>query len=93
MSNVHEDNLEITAGREHLALYQWNTKVAKHYFCSVCGVCPFHRKRSMPDHYGVNLACLDSYDVTAATPRAAEGVGMSIVDPDARPEWPGPRET
>ena len=44
------------AGEDKLTLYQWNTKIARHYFCSVCGIYPFHRKRSMPDHYGITCA-------------------------------------
>ncbi|MEZ5938177.1 MAG: GFA family protein [Hyphomonadaceae bacterium] len=92
MSNVHESRLRILAGEDQLALYQWNARIAKHYFCKVCGVYPFHRKRSMQDHFGVNLACLSGYALPAERPRPAPGRGMPIVDADARPEWPGPRE-
>jgi hypothetical protein len=53
------DGLEILEGEELLSLYQFNTKVAKHYFCSVCGTYTFHQRRSDPDTYGVNVACLD----------------------------------
>ncbi len=92
MTSVHENRLKITAGEHKLSLYQWNARIAKHYFCSTCGIYPFHRKRSMPDHYGVNLRCLDDFDMTGLPIRAAEGKGMPIVDPGAREAWPGPRE-
>jgi hypothetical protein len=92
MVNVHESRLKILAGEDRLGLYQWNARIAKHYFCTVCGVYPFHRKRSMPDHYGVNLKCLDDIDAASVPVRAAEGKGMPIVDPDARGVWPGPRQ-
>ncbi len=92
MANVHESRLRITQGEERLGLYQWNARIAKHYFCSTCGIYPFHRKRSMPDHYGVNLRCLDDFDMTGLPIRAAEGKGMTVVDPSAREAWPGPRE-
>ena len=92
MTKVHESALTILAGEEALSLYQWNTKRAKHYFCSRCGIYTFHRKRSAPDHYGVNIFCLDGFDPSTIPTRATEGVGMSIVDPMARAEWPGPRE-
>jgi hypothetical protein len=52
------DGLEILAGEELLTLYQFNTKVAKHYFCSRCGTYTFHQRRSDPNTYGVNVACL-----------------------------------
>ena len=52
------DGLEILEGEDLLTLYQFNTKVAKHYFCSQCGTYTFHQRRSDPDTYGVNVACL-----------------------------------
>jgi len=93
MTSVHESKLAITAGEDKLGLYQWNARIAKHYFCTVCGIYPFHKKRSMPDHYGVNLNALDDFDVKSLPVRAAEGKGMPIVDAAAREVWPGPRES
>ncbi|SDD08131.1 Uncharacterized conserved protein [Massilia sp. PDC64] len=52
-------DLEITDGEEWLTLYQFNTMQAKHYFCSRCGIYTHHQRRSDPDQYGVNAACLD----------------------------------
>jgi hypothetical protein len=52
------DGLRIVAGEDALTLYQFNTKVAKHYFCSKCGAYTFHQRRSDPNTYGVNVACL-----------------------------------
>ena len=52
-------DIEITSGMELLTLYQFNTKQAKHYFCSKCGIYTHHQRRSNPDQYGVNVACLD----------------------------------
>lgn len=92
MAKVHQDALIITQGEDLLSLYQWNTRRAKHYFCSRCGIYTFHRKRAAPDHYGVNVFCLDGFDASAIPVRATEGIGMTLTDPDARPEWPGPRE-
>ena len=91
MAKVHESALNITAGEEHLSLYRWNTRVARHYFCSRCGIYTFHRKRAAPDHFGINVFCLDGFDAASVPLRATEGVGMTLEDPDARPEWPGPR--
>lgn len=52
-------DLTITAGEESLTLYQFNTMQAKHYFCSKCGIYTHHQRRSNPNEYGVNAACLD----------------------------------
>jgi hypothetical protein len=49
----------LLAGQDALTLYQFNTRVAEHYFCSKCGIYTHHRRRSNPNFYGVNAACLD----------------------------------
>ena len=54
LADVHVDE-----GEDKLTLYQFNTGQAKHYFCSVCGVYTFHARRSAPDQYGVNVACIE----------------------------------
>ncbi len=51
--------LIVTSGREFLSLYQFNSGVAEHYFCSNCGIHLFQRLRSNPSKYGVNVACVE----------------------------------
>ena len=41
-----------------LSCYQWNTKVAEHYFRKTCGIYAHHKRRSNPNQYGINIACL-----------------------------------
>lgn len=53
------DGFEIIAGENVLTEYQFNTRTAKHYFCSVCGIYTHHQRRSDPEQYGVNVACLE----------------------------------
>ncbi|WP_259400423.1 GFA family protein [Roseovarius sp. SCSIO 43702] len=53
------DGLEILRGADKLTLYQWGTKTAKHYFCSVCGIYTHHRRRSDPNEYGVNMGGIE----------------------------------
>jgi hypothetical protein len=50
--------ITMLAGEDALAIYQFNTKTAKHYFCSRCGIYTHHQRRSNPNQYGVNVACL-----------------------------------
>lgn len=56
--SVDLDEMEIVKGQACLSLYQFNTNTAKHYFCSTCGIYTHHQRRSNPNQYGVNVACL-----------------------------------
>jgi hypothetical protein len=91
MTKVPEAALRIDQGKDLLTLYEWNSRRAKHYFCRCCGIYVFHRKRAAPDHFGVNIFCLDGFDVSSLPVRATEGVGMTLTCDDPREEWPGPR--
>ncbi|AYD03377.1 GFA family protein [Neorhizobium sp. NCHU2750] len=53
------EDIEIVAGEDALTLYQFNSKTAKHYFCSVCGIYTHHQRRSNTQQYGINVACLE----------------------------------
>ena len=52
-------DLEIVEGEDMLATYRFNTGVARHHFCSRCGIYTHHRRRSNPDELGINVACLE----------------------------------
>jgi hypothetical protein len=56
---VPESRFRLTKGAETLTSYRFNTGVADHLFCSVCGVKSFYRPRSNPDGWSVNALCLD----------------------------------
>ncbi len=51
--------LKFLAGEDKLRIYQFNTKTAKHYFCSICGIHTHHQRRSNPNQFGINVACLE----------------------------------
>jgi hypothetical protein len=53
---VPPERFDLLQGASDLATYQFNTKVAKHHFCKVCGVHPFYVPRSDPDKIDVNAA-------------------------------------
>ncbi|KLI63120.1 GFA family protein [Aurantiacibacter marinus] len=67
-------SLTITAGEDSLSLYTFGSGQARHRFCSRCGIHTFHQLRSEPDHYGINVACID---------------GMSIYDFEETPVFDG----
>jgi len=54
-----DGGITIVKGEDNLSLYQWGTGTAKHYFCKNCGIYTHHQRRSNPNEYGVNLACLE----------------------------------
>ena len=76
MVKVHQSAFKLLAGTDALTEYQFHTHVARHYFCKVCGIYPFHRKRAAPDHYGVNVHCLHEFDPTGLPVRQATGAAM-----------------
>lgn len=51
-------DIEIVAGADLLTRYRFNTGEARHHFCSVCGIYTHHQRRSNPQQYGINAACL-----------------------------------
>ena len=46
-------------GEAALTSYRFNTGTAQHFFCSHCGIYTHHQRRSNPNLFGVNVACLD----------------------------------
>ena len=50
---------KLLSGQDNLTTYTFNTGVAKHTFCSRCGVKPFYTPRSNPDGIDINVRCLD----------------------------------
>lgn len=49
----------VIKGADKLTLYQFNTRVAKHWFCSVCGIYTHHQRRSNPNEFGINVGGLE----------------------------------
>ncbi|HXZ08692.1 MAG TPA: GFA family protein [Paraburkholderia sp.] len=73
-------DLTILEGEEALTLYQFNTQVAKHYFCRQCGIYPFHQTRKDPLLWRVNVGCLDGVDPYALEAVVADGASLSVVE-------------
>ena len=70
---VAPERFELLTSRDALTTYQFNTMVAKHTFCSTCGIHAFYVPRSDPDKIDVNLRCLKGVDVAAITTRKFDG--------------------
>ena len=59
------EQVHITAGKDVLSIYQFNTKTAQHYFCRTCGIQTFSHSRLAPDKWTVNVRCLDGLDIAS----------------------------
>jgi hypothetical protein len=59
---VPKTRFRLLTGKRKLAAYQFNSKTAKHLFCSICGIKSFYVPRSHPDGYSVNFRCLNADD-------------------------------
>ncbi|MDX7710082.1 NUDIX hydrolase N-terminal domain-containing protein [Aeromonas caviae] len=59
VASVPLSGIRILQGEAALRCYQFNTRTAKHYFCSVCGIYTHHQRRFNPAEYGYNLASLE----------------------------------
>jgi hypothetical protein len=56
---VEAGGIKFVSGADALTSYRFNTGVAEHFFCSRCGIYTHHQRRSDPNSYAVNVACLD----------------------------------
>jgi len=59
MSMVKNEDFKIIKGQDKLKIYQFHSKIAKHYFCINCGIYTHHNPRSNPAMTGFNLGCID----------------------------------
>ena len=62
MSILPKEAIKSIKGEDNLSVYQFGTKVAKHYFCKICGIYTHHQRKSNPNGIGVNIGCIDELD-------------------------------
>jgi hypothetical protein len=70
---VPADRFTLERGADALTEYRFNTRVARHRFCSTCGIKSFYVPRSHPDAYSINARCLDEGTVIGMTVRPFDG--------------------
>jgi len=59
---VNEIDITVDANPADIGLYQFDSMVAKHYFCKNCGIYTHHETARYPGKYRVNLGCIDNLD-------------------------------
>ena len=77
MAAVNPEHFKLLSGENSLSLYQFNTRTAKHYFCKVCGIYTFHRPRTNPNIYRVNVGCLEGVDPFSLQVGLNDGASLS----------------
>jgi hypothetical protein len=70
---VAKERFRLTRGQDALTTYTFNTGIAKHFFCSHCGVKSFYVPRSHPDAISVNARCIDEGSIEAMTIQPFDG--------------------
>jgi hypothetical protein len=70
---VPPERFRLLRGESDLSLYQFNKKIAKHFFCKHCGIHTFGNPRSNPSSYLINARCLHDFDIQKARIRPFDG--------------------
>ena len=70
---VPAERFSLVSGADALTQYSFNTGVARHLFCSTCGVKSFYIPRSHPNGVSVNARCIDAGSIVAMTIRPFDG--------------------
>jgi len=70
---VTRDRFELLTPEGEYSTYRFNTRVARHHFCPICGVAPFYIPRSDPDKIDVNLRCVEGVDLAAISLTTFDG--------------------
>jgi hypothetical protein len=70
---ISKARFKLLQGSEYLSTYRFNTGVARHLFCKVCGIKSFYVPRSNPVGYSVNVRCLDPNTVKRINVRQFDG--------------------
>ena len=81
---VPRSRFKLLSGEDMLTTYQFNTKTAKHLFCSNCGIKSFYVPRSHPEGYSVNARCLDEGTVEGMLVKKIDGKNWEKHYPDGR---------
>ena len=81
---VPKSRFKLLCGEDSLTTYQFNTRTAKHLFCSVCGIKAFYVPRSHPEGYSVNARCLDAGTIERMTVVPLDGKNWEKSHPGGR---------
>jgi hypothetical protein len=84
---VPADRFKLLSGSDTISTYTFNTQMARHLFCSVCGIKSFYVPRSHPDGISVNARCIDSETIEDLTITQINGREWEAQYPKGRGEY------
>lgn len=64
---VPQARFRLLSGTDDLSTYVFNTGLARHHFCRVCGIKSWYVPRSHPLGIDVNVRCLDPQTIVAVS--------------------------
>lgn len=70
------EDISIDVVNDALSVYQFDSGVAKHYFCKHCGIYPFHETMRAPGNYRLNLGCIDEVDAFSLPFEVFDGASL-----------------
>jgi hypothetical protein len=73
---IAPDEMKIESKDDALSVYQFGSKVAKHFFCNKCGIYTFHGTLRLPGHFRVNLGCVDGVNSLDLPTQTFDGASL-----------------
>jgi hypothetical protein len=86
---VQRDQFRLVSGEHDLVNYRFNTGIAQHLFCGVCGIKSYYVPRSHPDGISVNVRCLDDGTVAGISVNPCDGKNWETQFPAGRSDTYG----
>jgi hypothetical protein len=68
--------LNLEANPDDISLYEFGSKVAKHYFCKHCGIYTHNEMLRIPGHCRVNLGCIEGIDTAGFEVTVIDGKNL-----------------
>lgn len=75
---VPASRFQLNTSADVLSAYRFNTGLAKHLFCRICGIKPFYIPRSNPEGYSVNVNCVTWPDSVEIIEEAFDGQNWEV---------------
>jgi hypothetical protein len=91
MAKVPEAAVEVLQGQDLLQLYEWNARTAKHFFLPPLRHLRLLSQAVRAGPFPGQWVLPRSFDGTSLPVRATDGASTTLEDPEASPDWQGPR--